>query len=239
MRIGAFLRILALGTSAAVLFGCSESDSGGKPAPQFQPNQGQPANGTLAYPAGPYGISKGSVIANYEFVGFMNAQAYVDSMQFIQLADFYNPTGTEVFPEGSLYGSGEPKPKALLINVSSVWCPPCNYEAEFVLPELYAKFQPMGGEFLLDLADGPTPGIAATPTQLYYWTKKYSVDYPAALDPSYRLSALFESDAFPANLIIKTQNMTIVEVISGAPEPGSPTGDAFWATYESVILGEL
>jgi hypothetical protein len=238
MRIDVLFRTLALGVSLLSLVGCGEDD-GGVPAPVFPPGSGQLPNGAVAYPAGPYGVGVGSIIENYQFVGFANAMADTSAMQLIQLADFYNPTGEEVFPEGSPYGAGEPKPKALLIDVSSVWCPPCNEEAKDVLPSLYEKYQPQGGEFLLQLADGPTRNVPAEPKHLYNWTLKYKVDYPAAIDPSYKLSSLFEADAFPANMIIKTKDMTIVEVISGSPTPGTAAGNIFWKIFEKVLSGEL
>jgi thiol-disulfide isomerase/thioredoxin len=222
--------------------GCSSADGGdgggdqeeeALPKPSFPEGTGQPANNEIAYAAGPYGISKGSVIANYQFVGFVNASADNTTTQLIQMADFYNPTGNEVYPEGSPYGAGKPKPKALLIDVASSWCGPCQHEADVVLPAKYAEYAPMGGEFLLQLADGPTPGKAATTKNLISWTTKYDVNYPAAYDPAYKLSALFDADAFPANMIIKTQTMEIMAVISGVPD------DAFWAKFEKVMAGEL
>jgi hypothetical protein len=225
---------------SAGLLGCGSEGGGGDdstPTPDqigqkhdFTPGQGQPGTDALAYPKGPYGIGKGSIIANYKFVGLPNSQASGDLFG-IQLADFYNPDGVSVYPENHPMGAGKPKPKVLLIDVASVWCGPCNYEADQVLPPLYAKYHPKGGEFLLQLADGPTPGIAAEPKHLYNWTKKYAVDYPATIDPSYKLGALFEADAFPANMIIDTTTMTIVEVIAGAPEAGG----AFWKKYESLL----
>lgn len=233
MRSDAILRWVALGLAATIgLVGCSGED---ELAPEFPEGTGQPEASAKPYPAGPYGISIGSVITNYKFIGFVNAMQVNNAMQEIQMADFYNPTGTEVFPEGSPYGAGAPKPKALLIDVASVWCGPCNYEADAILPGEYSKYKPLGGEFLLQLADGPTPGEAAEPKHLFNWTSKYDVNYPAAIDPSYKLGALFEADAFPANMIVKTQDMTIVEVISGAPEAGS----LFWTKFEQVLNGGI
>ncbi|MCC6553031.1 MAG: TlpA family protein disulfide reductase [Polyangiaceae bacterium] len=176
-------------------------------------------------------MSIGSTITNYKFIGFANAMLLSTAMQEIKMSDFYNPTGVDTFPEGSPYGSNAPKPKALLIDVSSVWCGPCNYEADVVLPVQHAKYKPQGGEFLLQLADGPTPGKAAQPDHLYTWTSQYDVDYPAAIDPTYKLGALFEADAFPANMIIRTKDMKIVEVVSGAPEADS----SFWDIFEAVL----
>jgi hypothetical protein len=233
MRNDVVLRCSILGLTAALgLVGCAEEE-----IPLFPQGTGQAKSGsaTVVYPDGPYGISKESRAENFEFVGFPNAMADTSGARIIQLSDFYNPTGADVFPEGSPYGAGEPKPRALLIVVSSVWCGPCQYEASEVLPGLYAKYRPIGGEFLLALADGPTPGVPAEMKHLYNWTQKYDVDYPAVIDPASKLGALFEADAFPANIIVRTTDMTIIDVISGAPPINSP----FWATYAKVAKGLL
>lgn len=230
MRNGLFLSCVAIGLVSVGLLGCAEED---ELAPEFPEGSGQAAKDAAPYPAGPYGISVGSTIANYKFVGFVNAMTESGAMQAIQLSDFYNPTGTDVFADTVPMLAGQPKPKALLIDVSSVWCGPCNEEADTILPGKYAQYKPMGGEFLLQLADGPTPGEPAIPDDLYKWTLKYDVDYPAAIDPTYKLGALFDADAFPANLIIKTKDMSIVKVISGGPTA------AFWSTFEQVLDGSL
>ena len=235
MRIDAVLGWMGLFVVAALgLVGCAGEEDP-IPAPPFPEGTGQPAANAARYPAGPYGISLHRVIANYQFVGYANAAENKATMQPIQLADFYNPTGTEVFPEGSPYGAGEPKPRALLIDVSSVWCGPCKIEAETVLPRLYEEYQPKGGEFLVQLADGRTPGEAAVARDLYRWTTQYDVQYPSAIDPSYKLGALFQADAFPANMIVRTQDMKIMEIVAGVPEEDS----SFWRTFEKIMSGEL
>ncbi|HSN97458.1 MAG TPA: hypothetical protein VLS89_04135 [Candidatus Nanopelagicales bacterium] len=230
MMKGELLRWAVLGVMALAITGCAEDEL----APPFPGESGQEAPDAAAYPAGPYGISVGSTIANYKFVGYINAMQVSDALQEIRLSDYYNPTGDAVYsdsPQEAQYGTGNPKPKALLIVVSSVWCGPCNYEAETVLPGEYAQHKPAGGEFLMQLADGPTPGEPAGQTDLYKWTLKYDVNYPSAIDPSYKLGALFNSDAFPANMIIDTRDMSIVEVIAGAPDAG------FWNKFEQVLAG--
>ncbi len=235
MRMDAVLVWMGLGVVATLgLVGCAGEEDP-IPAPPFPDGTGQPAANAAQYPAGPYGISPGRVIANYQFVGYANAAEHKDTMQPIQLADFYNPSGEEVFPEGSPYGAGEPKPKVLLIDVSSVWCGPCKIEAESVLPRLYEQYQPLGGEFLVQLADGRNPGEPAVPRDLYRWTTQYDVQYPSAIDPSYKLGALFQADAFPANMLVKTKDMTIVEVVSGVPAEDS----RFWRTFERIMNGEI
>jgi len=219
------------------LVGCS-SQGEDTLAPAFT-EKGQEKGVAAEYPAGPFGVKKGAIISNYKFIGFPDVLTVSDSLNQIDLADFYNPTGDGVYPEGSPYGAGQPKPKVLLIDVASVWCQPCNIEAGTVLPGQHAKVKPLGGEFLLQLADGPQGGISATSSDLSKWTKKYMINkmesYPATYDPEYKLGALFEADAFPANMIIDTRTMKICEVVAGAPDPAEPTfGKPFWDKYEAV-----
>jgi hypothetical protein len=233
MRSDAVLPWMGLCFSAALgIVGCGSEDP--IAAPQFPDDTGQAAFAP-SYPEGPFGIQEGSVIRNYQFIGFVNAMEFSEGLQPIALSDFYNPTGDETFPEGSPYGAGKAKPKALLINVGSVWCPPCNAEADEMLPGKYREYKPRGGEFLMQLADGRDPSIPANSVDLGRWTTKYKVDYPATIDPTYKLGALFTADAFPANMIIKTADMTIVRVIAGTPDPDPTQPPDFWATFEDVL----
>jgi hypothetical protein len=198
-------------TLAVSMTGCVDE------TPPFPEGQGQSPNAAARYPAGPYGIDKGAVVANYKFVGFPSPDTDNQALREVQLADFYNPTGDELWPEDSFYGA-QPKPKALLISVSAVWCGPCQYENAEILPGEYADLNPKGVEFLLNLADGPTVGEPAETKHLVSWTKKYGTKWPAVIDPSYKLSALFEADAFPANIIVDTRTMTVVDVVAGVPD---------------------
>jgi hypothetical protein len=243
MRNSATARIIGLGLVAALgLFGCGGEDHDGEAgdegsgtpstAPEFPEGQGQAARPAVAYPAAPYGVSKGSIVANYKFIGYPDSTAEL-ALHEIQLADFHNPTGTETFAADAPFNAGQPKPKALMITVSARWCGPCNLEAGEVLPDKYAEYKPLGGEFLLELADGTTPGEAATTNDLNKWTSKYDVNYPATIDPTEKLGVLFEADAYPANMIIKTSTMEIIDVIAGTPSTG------FWNKFEKVLDGEL
>jgi hypothetical protein len=238
MRNDVILAGVALTVAALGLVGCGPQEA---PAPAFAAGTGQAKN-VVVYPAGPYGVGIGSVIANYDFVGYVNATADISTMQAIQLADFYNPDGrnpdyqpasaaedTRLFPAGSQYGEGLPKPTALAIDIASVWCGPCNLEAQCELPGLHAKYAPCGGQFLLQLADGPTPGTAALPKHLSTWATKYKENFPTAIDPSSKLMTLAEADAFPANIIVDTTTMTIVEVVAGVPPA------AYWAKFQKLL----
>jgi hypothetical protein len=218
---------------------CSSS----APAPEVKPpafvdDTGEAATAPAAYPAGPYGISIGSVIANYLFVGYPNAMQSTSSMAYIQLADFYNPHGKDasytppaggvddrLFPASSGYeNAGKLKPTVLLVDIASVWCGPCNEEAGTILPAKHATYLPCGGEFFLQLADNENEGAGngpATPKNLSAWTHMYKVDFPAVIDPSYKLENIWAANAYPENLIIDTATMKIVAVNAGEAVPGT------------------
>jgi hypothetical protein len=224
---------------AGLVAGCNDptndlDDGTHRPAP-VQPS-------TVPYPSGQQGVTKGDVIPNAKFEGFANAQASSDALQTITLGDFYNPHAGDasyqpaspdqddrLHPPGSPYGAGQPKPTALLIDIASVWCGPCNQEAKSVLPGLYAKYHPCGGEFLFQLVQGPAPGTAATEANLRAWTKAYKVDYPATIDTTRQLGGLYSGDSFPDAAVVDTRTMTVVAVIQGVPD------DAFWAAYTSQL----
>lgn len=224
-----FVLSLGLASVAFAAIGCADE------APPFAEGQGQAPTPDEAwvedsYPAGPYGIEKGSVVQNFKFIGFNQPHLDKNGLAEIKMSDFYNPTGSDVYPEGHPR-VGQPKPKALLIAVSAVWCGPCQYENAEILPGEYAKYGPQGAEFLLQLADGPTQGVPAEARHLVSWTTKYKTAWPAVIDPAYKLGALFEADAYPANILIDTRTMKIVESLAGVPEAGS----SFFVSLEALL----
>lgn len=195
-----------------------------------------------AYPEGPYGLSPGDTVDDFDFQGFVNAHADKSTLQKIRLSDFYNPHGKDksykpadaesddrLYPKGSQYGEGNKKPLALVIDIASVWCGPCNQEAKDLLPSLYKKYRPCGGEFLFQLSEGAAPGTEATQNNLAAWGTKYDVEYPSTFDPGRKLAALYSANSYPDGAIIDTTTMKVVTIINGVPD------DAFWHTYESLL----
>jgi hypothetical protein len=221
--------LVVLGLSAC---GGQPTPVEGEQAPEFE-GGGQLGNGEVGeslYP-GPYGINKGSVVPNYQFYGYPRASLDKTVLQRIELAHFYNPTGTEVYPDGSPYGAGTPKPLALVLDRSAIWCGPCNTEAKVDIPANRLKYAPKA-EFFVVLDDGPVPGNAAKESELNAWATKYKLDYPSAIDPNQTLSSIVGVDAYPGNVIVRTRDMKIIDWVPGVP-PSS-----FWDTLEKVIDGE-
>jgi hypothetical protein len=230
-------------TTAALVSACS-SQAPDVVAPQPTAGEGQ-LKTTPVYPAGPYGSSVGSIVEDFQFLGFPTGDARVadpNALSMVRLSDFYNPHADDasyappdadhddrLFPPGSPYGAGKKKPKALLIDIASVWCGPCNEEAKTTLPPLHAKYSKCGGEFLLQLQDGPTVGTAAVPKNLSAWGTKYSVDFPHVIDPSGKLGPLFKQSVFPTNMMIDTRTMTLARVTAGVPQ----TSD--WKIFDKLI----
>lgn len=215
------LSVLAASVFAFSSLGCvkettpDDDQDDGTEAPDFAADQGQASHVEAEYPAGPYGLEIGSIAENYKFVGYPNPADDQANYYKIDLSDFYNPTGDGVFPEGSVHGPGNPKPTVLLITVAAVWCGPCNLEAS-ESAAMYEEYASRGAGFLLQLADGPTVGKPAKFSHLKSWTTKYDNAWPSVIDPTSKLSELFEADAFPANILIDTTTMEIVEVVAGA-----------------------
>jgi hypothetical protein len=197
----------------------------------------------VPYPVTSGVVKQSSIIPNFSFPGFVDAQAQDKALQTVALADFYNPHAGDasyqpgsdpsrddrLFPPGSPYGAGTKKPTALLLDIASVWCGPCNQEAKSVLNGLYAKYKPCGGEFLFQLAEGAAPGTPVTVPILQGWVSTYHVAYPATYDPGRQLFPLYNSDSFPDSAIVDTRTMRVVDVISGLPD------DTFWSTFEGLL----
>jgi hypothetical protein len=221
---------LAIGVGGSMLLGCT-SGSGDPLEPL--PNSGGPVvEGD--YPDGLKGTQIGDVIGNFLFQGYVNARLGLgeDFQRQIAMGDFYNPTGEDVYGPGALHEEGTPKPKALFINVSAVWCGPCKEEAQTTLPSHYAELNPEGMDLLMVLADSESVGSPADFQNLDTWCTAFDVHYPAVVDPLAQLGGSFDQSQFPANFIIDTRTMEIVEVVSGIP------GEAFFDKMDQVLATE-
>ena len=244
--------------------GCTVAAETAGPTGEFADGQGQLSNPVADYPnSADWGTAVGSAIPNWTFIGYANSEnPSLAGFQQVALSDFYNPHGYEyaacvkggasdcakkfpdaVFPLNSPYGVGQPKPRALSVGQSAVWCGPCNLEAKSILPGKAAEYQPKGGQIMVALVDGPKPGIPSTYGDIGKWTQKYEVAYPLVTDPNGFLPQMFPP-SLPSNAIIRTADMHIEFVIAGAPEdaagatckqyPDEPNCQ-YWPEFEKVL----
>lgn len=226
--------LVATGFISLSLLGCEgqEADTGdvdgdgnvdgdGGVAPDFEEGQGQAVSDNAAiYPEGPYGLEVGSVIEDLAFTGFPDPSLDRGSAYMLHFSDFYNPTGTEVYGDDTIYETGKAKPKALWIVVSAVWCVPCQQENRVVMPALYEEHASRGLEFVLDL-DQDYNGNPAKFTDLVKWTKDYKSAWPSIIDPKSKLQVFWDANAFPANILVDTKTMKLVDAVAGAPQHDS------------------
>ncbi len=163
-----------------------------------------------------WGVKVGQVIPNYVMIGLANSQdASLQGVQQLSLADFYNPTGNGVFPDGHPF-AGKPKPKALSLGVAAVWCGPCNQEAKTELNPKFDEYKPKGGHFMNALVDGPIPGKGVKLADVQKWATAYKVAYSMMLDQNHQFEQMFEP-LLPSNAVVTTKDMKIQITISGAP----------------------
>jgi hypothetical protein len=223
------MKLRAFAVVASACFGCTSVEAPPVPAPTPL-GGGQTEQELEPCVDGPYGWSEGSILQNLVFDGFARPEIDSEERGPIALCDFHNETGSDVYPEGSLYGAGWPKPRGLLVIVGAVWHGPCSYEAEQVLPAKYGAYASLGGELLFVLQDGAQPGVSATPSQLQNWVLKFDLDYPAALDPARRLEPYYAVEALPQNLLVDTRTMEIVKVQAGQ------VGPELWSLFEDLLV---
>lgn len=186
-----------------------------------------------AYVEGPYGVGVDSVIADYSFVGYTRPSVDRNALEVVSLSDFYNPTADGVFPDDGRMWAGQSKPKALAISVAAFWCGPCKDESREVIPAQKASKGPNGAEFLVLLADGKNPGTVPVVSELNQWVNMFDMEVPAALDSALVFEPLWEANAFPENILIRTSDMRIMAKVAGVPTP------AYWSLMQSILNNPL
>jgi hypothetical protein len=202
---------------ALFVAGCT---SGSDPVPPL-PGSG---NFDESCPEGDSGVAPGNVLKGYLFEGYVDPSRGIGEARRkeINMCSFYDPTGEAVWGAGSPFEEGSPKPKAIMLNLSAVWCGPCKDEATNVLPPEYAKYGPEGLEVVMVLADTNTPGEAAGWKELNAWVTTFDVQYVAAIDTDRELANEFTGiGSYPVNMLIDPRTLQVVEAIQGVPGHGS------------------
>lgn len=175
-------------------------------------NAGNGGTPSAQYPAGPYGLSEGSVLQDMTFAGMRNPKAvdYIandTTIENISFRDYYNPTGDPG------------KPLALVVNASALWCSACKYQATTTMAH-YNYWKDKGVEFMETVFEDDDYNPAKL-QHLEQWAKTYKFEFPTVLDPTLKLGAFFDQSASPFNMIIDTRTMTIVVAMEGVLDTSS------------------
>ncbi len=202
------------GGSEPVTSPTSTAPSGIADAP-FQP--------VKAYPPGPYGRGLGATIENLSFLGWRDPvrSGYDPSaLETVSLAEFYDPTGTRT--------------KLIVLNASAVWCSVCRAEMQDIRArDTYRLYRERGvelvGTLFEDLKGGP-----AQPSDLELWgsSTAHTIAFPLLLDPGFKSSVYFTSDATPLNMIIDATTMKIVFTMMGYD---NSIGSGLWALVDRAL----
>lgn len=173
-----------------------------------------------AYPPGPYGVTKGSVIQDHTWEGW-TAPTEVgfdeNALETISLRDYYDPDGTKGY-------------KAIVINAAARWCSICKIEQKD-LRKNRDEWGPKGAVFIEALFED-VAGEPAKPSDLVAWGSTYQIDWILVLDPTNKLSAFFDPSSAPMNMIIDARTMEIRDIVTGLPE------ESWWSTHLGLLTAQ-
>lgn len=174
------------------------------------------------YPAAPYGYQVGAVIQNIKFVGKADPDGAAGTAT-------YDTLPMKAFALSDFYGS--PDVKLLVVSGVAGWCGPCN-EEQFEVPDLQAKYEPLGVRWVEGLVQGfnETTGAPATSSDIDRWANRHGLHVAIGLDPEDKLHEYADVTAFPLNMLIRTSDMHIVYMAVGL-NPSQPSLDPVIAQY--------
>jgi len=132
---------------------------------------------------------------------------------------FYQSTRPEPLREGSLapefslplLKGGEAKlsdygGKVVLLNIWATWCNPCREEMPS-MEKLYQKYKGQPFEILAASVD------ARAEVDVEPFVKKLNLTFPILLDPSKKISDLYQTTGFPESFIIDKKGRVVKRII--------------------------
>jgi cytochrome c-type biogenesis protein len=108
------------------------------------------------------------------------------------------------------------KGKALFLNFWATWCPPCRAEMP-AMEAIYRRYRERGLE-ILAVDSGESRGEVAA------FMEELGLTFPAMLDGDFRVSTLYDIQAFPTTFIINREGGIVTRIV-GALDWNSPLLD--------------
>lgn len=141
------------------------------------------------YPAGPYGVGEGDVIADLAFV---------------------DPDGAS-FTLRHVYADGHNR--LLLASTAAPWCTAC-VEEQPDLQNLHQTYGPDGLFVMVSVFEDAQyqPAEAADAAR---WRDEHEVDFQVVADPGFVFDAYYDSSLTPMNMLIEVETMTIFRINTG------------------------
>jgi hypothetical protein len=192
-----------------VLLGCGSSGS----TPQdrgLDPGQGTGGTGGAGNEANPYGKTyptanigyqaragqrPGNIIRNYKFLGYVDGDSS-KGLTTVSLADFYDPEMRQY--------------KIVHFTAGALWCPPCNQEADVIVPLIPGLKEKKVG-YIQAIIEGDVRGTGSVQSDLDIWKDRHKINYTFFLDPEQQnLGQFFDAAAIPWNANLDARSMEIL-----------------------------
>ena len=167
-----------------------DSDGGAADAGADAAPPVDPCAARATYPPGPFGRGEGDVIAD---LGFQAADGA---------------------PVSFSTARGECGAKLLLVSTSAGWCTACR-EEQPLLQRLSEEHAAAGLVVWVALFENDNYA-PATLRDVAAWVRRYDVTFPVVLDAPFALSAYYDRNSTPMNMLVNLETMQIVHIAIGS-----------------------
>lgn len=156
-----------------------------------------PCAARATYPVGPFGRGEGDVIADLSF----------------QVAD-----GAPVSFSSARAECGA---KLLLVSTSAGWCTACR-EEQPLLQRLSEQHAAAGLVVWVTLFENDDYA-PATLRDVAAWVRRYDLTFPVVLDAPFVMSAYYDRNSTPMNMLVNLETMEIVRIAIGSVDSNFET----------------
>ena len=175
------VRHLLIWFTLGAVVACASSDDTNNSDAGFGPREG--------YPAGPYGVTEGTIIAPLEFVD----------------------SDDSPFSLGDIYADGANQ--LLLVATSAGWCSSC-VEEQAELQGLHESYGPEGLHVMVSLFEDAAfePADSDFAAQ---WKKQHKLSFTVVADPEFVFGDYYDSDLTPMTMLVDVSSMEIIKLSTG------------------------
>jgi hypothetical protein len=217
-------------TAGGTTTGGNPNPSGGVQCPADPANPSAPAN---YYPGGPQNPNLG-YFAGQTFPDIALAGGYwnlTTPVPVLDTAEFYK----DQLNFHDLYCSG--KFKVALVDISALWCNPCNLEGQDLPIHGAPVWLPQGGIIFSILAEGAVEGShTVAKADLDTWIGRHNTNYPFVMSLDGLVAEIIQLPSWPTNIIINLRDMTVLDSFQGyAPCSGNSCSDQVYTKMTQYL----